>query len=71
MSARRLAARWASSMCSPWVRLTCAAFQVKCGTARLRPAERRAITALIVPTNVRREYWRFLDYARAPIIERL
>ena len=45
--------------------------QVKSGTARLSAAERRAIAALVVPDNVSREYWRFLDYVPAPIIERL
>jgi hypothetical protein len=47
------------------------AIQVKAGTSRLTPAERRAVGAIVVPDNVSREYWRFLDYARAPIIERL
>jgi Holliday junction resolvase len=45
--------------------------QVKSGTARLSRVERAAILALPMPANVTREYWRFLDYARAPIIERL
>jgi Holliday junction resolvase len=45
--------------------------QVKSGSARLSGIEREAIKALIVPTNVSREYWRFPDYARAPLIERL
>lgn len=45
--------------------------QVKAGTARLSGAEREAIAALSVPANVSREYWRFPDYCRAPLIERL
>ena len=45
------------------------AIQVKCGGARLSPAEREAIGALRVPANVSREYWRFPDYARTPLIE--
>jgi Holliday junction resolvase len=45
--------------------------QVKCGTARLSRAERAAIVALTVAPNVSREYWRFPDYCRAPIVEKL
>jgi Holliday junction resolvase len=43
--------------------------QVKSGTARLSGVEREAITAFQVPANVTREYWRFPDFARQPIIE--
>jgi Holliday junction resolvase len=45
--------------------------QVKAGTARLSGAERETIAALPVPASVSREYWRFPDYCRAPLIERL
>lgn len=43
--------------------------QVKAGTARLSADERRTIAALRVPANVTREYWRFPDRCRAPLIE--
>lgn len=43
--------------------------QVKSGQARLSPLEREAIKAIVVPANVTREYWRFPDYARQPIVE--
>lgn len=43
--------------------------QVKCGTARLSAIEREQIQALEVPSNVTREYWRFPDRCRAPLIE--
>jgi Holliday junction resolvase len=45
--------------------------QVKCGTARLSAVEREQIQALAVPANVTREYWRFPDRCRTPLIERL
>lgn len=45
------------------------AIQVKCGDARLSGAEREAIQLLAVPRNVSKEYWRFPDYCRAPLIE--
>lgn len=45
------------------------AIQVKCGGARLSPLEREQIKALDLAPSITREYWRFLDYARAPIIE--
>jgi Holliday junction resolvase len=45
--------------------------QVKSGGARLSMIEREQIAALAVPANVTREYWRWPDYARAPVIERL
>ena len=45
------------------------AIQVKCGTARLSPLEREQIRATDVPPNCTKEYWRFLDYARKPLIE--
>jgi hypothetical protein len=45
--------------------------QVKAESARLSRAERLAIRQIRVPENVSRECWRFPDYARAPIVERL
>jgi Holliday junction resolvase len=45
--------------------------QVKCGGSYLSGVEREQIRALAVPPNVSRECWRFPDYARAPLIERL
>ena len=45
--------------------------QVKAGTARLSRAERAAIVALTLVPNVSKEYWRFPDRARGPVIERL
>ena len=43
--------------------------QVKAGQARLSGVEREAIVALRVPPNASREYWRFPDRARTPLIE--
>ena len=43
--------------------------QVKSGTARLSGVEREAIQALKVAPNVSREYWRFPDRCRVPLIE--
>lgn len=45
--------------------------QVKAGTKYLSAVEREQIAVLRVPANVTREYWRFPDRCRAPIIERL
>lgn len=45
--------------------------QVKAGTARLSRSERAAIVALTVPANVRKEYWRFPNRCREPLIEAL
>jgi Holliday junction resolvase len=45
--------------------------QVKAGGARLSGVEREAIRVLELPAIVSRECWRFPDYARAPLIERL
>jgi len=45
------------------------AIQVKAGTARLSPLEREQIRGTEVPPNCIKEYWRFLDYAREPLIE--
>lgn len=45
------------------------AIQVKCGTARLSPLEREQIRGTDVPPNCSKEYWRFVDYARQPLIE--
>lgn len=47
------------------------AIQVKAGTARLSGVEREAIGLLTLPSNVSKEYWRFPDYCREPLIERL
>jgi len=54
-----------SRMCDLYVRLV----QVKAGSTYLSGVEREPITAL--PANVSREYWRFPDRCRAPLIERL
>ena len=35
------------------------------------PFKREAIGALTVHANVSKELWKFRDYARAPVIERL
>lgn len=43
--------------------------QVKAGTARLSGVEREALASVPVPANCTREYWRFPDRCRAPIIE--
>lgn len=45
------------------------AIQVKSGNARLSLLEREQMQMTDVPPNCSREYWRFLDYARTPIIE--
>ena len=45
------------------------AIQVKSGTARLSAIEREQMLATEVPPNCTREYWRFPDYARQPLIE--
>jgi Holliday junction resolvase len=45
------------------------AIQVKAGTARLSPLEREAIQGLVLAPNVSREYWRFPDYCREPLIQ--
>lgn len=45
--------------------------QVKAGGKYLSAIEREQIEALLVPTNVSRECWRFPDRCRAPLIERL
>ena len=45
--------------------------QVKSGTARLSGLEREAIVGLAVPGCVSKEYWRFVDGSRSPLIERL
>lgn len=47
------------------------AIQVKSGTARLSALEREQIQVTEVPPNCSKEYWRFVDYARTPIIELL
>lgn len=43
--------------------------QVKSGSARLSRAERAEILALQLAPMVSREYWRFPDYARVPVVE--
>jgi Holliday junction resolvase len=45
------------------------AIQVKAGTARLSGVEREAIRLQTVPPNCSKEYWRFPDYCRQPLIE--
>jgi len=45
--------------------------QVKSGGEYLSGVEREQLQALIVPTNVSRECWRFPDRCRQPLIERL
>jgi hypothetical protein len=45
--------------------------QCKAGGTYLSAIEREQITALVVPVAVSREYWRFPDRCRQPIIERL
>jgi Holliday junction resolvase len=45
------------------------AIQVKAGTARLSGLEREAIGQVTVPANCSKEYWRFPDYCREPLIE--
>jgi Holliday junction resolvase len=45
--------------------------QVKSGGQYLSGLEREAITALEVPASCSREYWRFPDRCKAPVIERL
>ena len=45
------------------------AVQVKAGGARLSGLEREAIAAIVVPDNVSKEYWRFPDFCRQPVIE--
>ena len=45
--------------------------QVKSGRAYCSAIEREQLTLLAVPANVTKEIWRFPDYCRAPIIERL
>lgn len=45
------------------------AIQVKSGGARLSGVEREAIKGLQLAANVSREYWRFPDYCRQPLIE--
>jgi Holliday junction resolvase-like predicted endonuclease len=45
--------------------------QVKAGTARLSRSERAAIAAVRIPAFCSREYWRFPDYCREPVIEQL
>jgi len=41
------------------------------GTVVRPPAEREQIELFHVPANVTKEYWRFRDRARTPIIETL
>jgi hypothetical protein len=43
--------------------------QVKTGTATLSLGEREQLELFHVPANVTKEYWRFRDRARAPLIE--
>ena len=50
-------------------RLGVRAIQVKSGGARLSPLERETIKGLDLCATITREYWRFPDYARVPIIE--
>ena len=45
------------------------AIQVKAGTARLSGLEREAIREIRLAENVSKEYWRFPDYCREPLIE--
>jgi Holliday junction resolvase len=45
------------------------AIQVKAGTARLSGLEREAIALLTVPPNCSKEYWRFPDRCKHPLIE--
>ena len=45
--------------------------QVKSRNARLSRAERTAIAAVRLPAFCSREYWRFPDYCREPVIEQL
>ena len=45
------------------------AIQVKCGSARLSALEREVIAQVVVPPNVSKEYWRFVDRCRTPIVE--
>jgi Holliday junction resolvase len=46
--------------------------QVKCGDrCQLRPIEREAIEAFVVPANVSREVWKFFDRVKIPVIERV
>jgi Holliday junction resolvase len=45
------------------------AIQVKSGSARLSAIEREAIHGLLLHPIVQREYWRFPDYCRQPLIE--
>jgi Holliday junction resolvase len=43
--------------------------QVKAGTRRLSALEREAIEQLRVPPSCTKEYWRFPDRCRDPLIE--
>jgi Holliday junction resolvase len=45
--------------------------QVKAGSARLSRDERAAIKAVKLPAFCSREYWRFPNYCREPLIEQL
>ena len=45
------------------------AIQVKYGSARLSPLEREAMLELELGPFIRREYWHFEKYSRAPRIE--
>lgn len=45
------------------------AIQVKSGGARLSGLEREAIQSMTLAGFISREYWRFPDYARKPLIE--
>jgi hypothetical protein len=45
--------------------------QVKSGTKRLTLLEREAIRELKVPANVSKQYWRYLDRVKDPVIEHL
>jgi hypothetical protein len=47
------------------------AIQVKSGTKRLTPLEREAIKELVLAPCVSKEYWRYIDRVRAPVIEHL
>lgn len=45
--------------------------QVKSGSKYCSHTEREQIQLLPVPINVSKEIWRFPDYCRAPIVERV
>ena len=45
--------------------------QVKSGTAYMSPLEREWFALMVTPPNATREIWRFPNYCRTPMIERL